>query len=872
MSDQASSFVLKILSGSQYGVEVGLDLGTLSFGNGDDADVRFADMTLQPLHGELKLEAGRLEVRSTGGPITSASGLSLAGDDTGWHEIAQLDVLIAGTTRFALGAPNAKWARLLADEARTDPAARAQAKPGRRSEGRSGAFVAGVAGVAALLGLAAGTVLITGERPDLSALSTAAPAPPFEVLQSSIGALAFSDQVTVSQEVDGSIDVSGYVQTGRERNALLQVIDNTPLRGTALRELVYVREAISRDVTLLLDSRDLDVGTRLSPDGVLTLDGNVLDPDKARDVIELIKSEVLGLKAIDNQIRSANDYLQEMQDLLAQLDLSGRVNLRLDGLLVEANGVVPNGSIDAWVGFIEAYSLRFADILPLRSLVALEGAPQGDRPPLILGRSDAVENVDRAARVLTPDFFATGTALTIEDILGTPRTDNDGRVPTGAPAAPGTPVLETAPRGPTPVGALGLPAGFVPLLARLSSESPELFRSLSAQISTSEGPDRALLDEALTLLRVDASPQELRLLDTAEAALSAAPPAPPSPEPEAEAAEPGRVPPERQGPDRLVDLINRAVEPEAGTALPVRLAGAPGSAPALETSSDDPSATPSRVTGAPLAGPSAAASTPIPDSGEAPTLTDLPEAPALPAFDTLSAPDADMSRLMRVAQRLRDIDPQQVAGLEARISSLLTVGPVARLFDLAQMQEIRLATGQSLLPQPIAAARRPVGATDGSCWAGATITVEKLPVLLLWMEILSIDPEVDLSQVEGVDPRLFMEAALSPNRLQQCLERLDTPYAELLLESSVFLNESTMNDSFAAFLMRNVPRFDIDMSGINLRGDRYLQLTSGRKLREGMAPSLDSRLLLIGDLGLLLRVSDGYSTALYGTDMAWRVE
>ena len=102
----------------EHGVEVGLEPGTLTFGNGDEADVRFADMTLQPLHGELKLEAGRIEVRSTGGEIASSSGLALAGDDTAWQEIAQLDVLIVGTTRFALGAPNAKWARLLADESR----------------------------------------------------------------------------------------------------------------------------------------------------------------------------------------------------------------------------------------------------------------------------------------------------------------------------------------------------------------------------------------------------------------------------------------------------------------------------------------------------------------------------------------------------------------------------------------------------------------------------------------------------------------------------------------------------------------------------------------------------------------------------------
>jgi type III secretion system YscD/HrpQ family protein len=867
MSEQAATFVLKILSGSQYGVEVGLEPGTLTFGNGDEADVRFADMTLQPLHGELKLEAGRIEVRSTGGEIASSSGLALAGDDTAWQEIAQLDVLIVGTTRFALGAPNAKWARLLADESRSDPTSRPKSGPKRRAEGRSGAFVAGVAGVAALLGLGAGTVLITGERPDLSALTTTTEIPPFEALRSSISALAFAEQVDITKEVDGSIDVTGYVQTGRERNALQQLIDNTPLRGATLRELIYVRDAIASEVGLLLDNRDLDVATRLSPDGVLTLEGDVLDPDKADEVVTLIKSEVLGLKEVDNQIRSAESYLSEMNALLAQLGLEERVILRLEGLLVEATGVVPTASTDAWVGFIEAYSQRFADVLPLRSFVALEGVPQDDRRPLILGSPEAVGNVDSVARVLTPDFFTTGTVVTIEDILGTPKTANDGLLATGTPLAPVAPVLETGPQAVARGGGQALPPGLTPLLARLSNESPDLFRRLSAQIGTGDGPDPVLVEQALVVLRTDASPQELALLETASAALIGTPPAPDAPPDAADPVAPSDPVPER-GPDRLVDLINRVVAPESF---------APGKIAQGLLDADDPAEIiPESATALRPGNTDVLLGEPGVEPNQSPiaagTPTGLPDDPALPAFDTLAPPDADLSRLLQVAQRLKNTQANDGDGLEARISTLLSVGPVARLFDLAELQENRLAEGKSLLPQPIAADRRPTGVPQNTCWIGTSITVEKLPVLMLWMEILSVDPAVDLSQIDGVDPRLFMEATLSPKRLRSCLERLDTPYARLLLESSVFLNESTINENFAAFLMRNVPKFDIDMSGINLRGDRYLQLTSGKKLREGMAPSLESRLLLIGDLGLLLRVSEGYSTALYGDEMAWRVE
>lgn len=839
MSEQAASFLLKILSGTQYGVEIGLDAGTVSFGSGDAADIRVADATLEPLHGELKLEAGRIELRSTGGAITSSSGLDLAGDDTGWHEIAQLDVLNAGTTRFAVGAPNAKWSRLIAEERKADPAARNGKTARRGSDNRTGAMLAGVAGVAALMGLAAGAVFFAKGAPDLNVLTAQAAVPPFDALKSSIEQLDFTDQVLVSKEVDGSIDVTGYVQNGRERNALLKVLDRTPMEGTPLRELVHVRDAITQEVGLLLDNRDVSIRSRLSPDGVLTLEGDVLDPAKARDVVNLIKAEVLGLRDVDNQIRSAETYLGEIEALLAELGLDGPVILRLDGLLVEATGVVPQARTDAWVGFVEAYSQRFAEILPLRSYVTLEGAPAGDRRPLLLGTPDAIDGADRVARVLTPEFFANGTALTIEDILGTPRTGSDTPVPAAAPA---TLSVQDPPDTPPDPRLPEIAASVAPLIARLADLNPPLFEALSDQRRTPDGMDPVLLSEALTLLRAGATPEELALLDLAQTTL-VDPAANATTPPPAEPADPaaGRQVADADPSGGVVDLLNRKVDPETSDPK----AGA--DTVVLESSLDP--VTPD-VTGFP----------------------DQAEPQALPAFDATERLDPDGKRLLQVAAQLRDTDPAKTDGISARVRDLLSSGPAARLFELAELQDKQLDQGKSILPIPLAAQPRPVGAALNTCWVGATITVEKLPVLLLWMEILSVDPAVDLSQIDGIDPRIFMEAALSPKRLRRCLESLDTPYARLLLDSSVFLSETAVNEDFAAYLLRNVPEFDLEMSGINLQGQRYLQLTNGRKLREGMAPSLDSRLLLIGDLGVLVRVPDGYNAALYGDEMAWKVE
>jgi hypothetical protein len=159
----------------------------------------------------------------------------------------------------------------------------------------------------------------------------------------------------------------------------------------------------------------------------------------------------------------------------------------------------------------------------------------------------------------------------------------------------------------------------------------------------------------------------------------------------------------------------------------------------------------------------------------------------------------------------------------------------------------------------------------GRCWDGAHITVENLPTVLLWMDILSISSNLDISQVRPDSRLLFMEAALNPERIRQCLRRIGNEYGGALLRNSDFLREMSRNDLFAAFLLRNVQSYPLDLAGVSLEGERYAQLIDGRKIGEGAAPAVDSRLMVIGDLGLLIRVSDGYRVNLYRDDIGWLI-
>jgi hypothetical protein len=66
-----------------------------------------------------------------------------------------------------------------------------------------------------------------------------------------------------------------------------------------------------------------------------------------------------------------------------------------------------------------------------------------------------------------------------------------------------------------------------------------------------------------------------------------------------------------------------------------------------------------------------------------------------------------------------------------------------------------------------------------------------------------------------------------------------------------------------------IGRFPLAISGANLVGNRFIQTSAGDKLREGAAPSVDSRLVHIGELGTYFKTRDGLAVSIYDPRMTW---
>ncbi|WP_341367273.1 FHA domain-containing protein [Yoonia sp. BS5-3] len=397
-----NAYVLKVLTGAQAGAEVSIADAEYVVGSGPDDDLHFVDVSLKPGHARLRLAGGVITIAGGAGTVKTQSGIHiLAGDET-WQEIDALDIITIGTTSFAIGPSVADWSRVQnfnaagdAQKSATPPPVVTQPKWG------AGRYI----GIAAILALGTfGAVWMTGDAAqDTARAETIDNRPELEIILDAFGAFPFAGGITVAQEVDGVIEAAGYVDTPAERRALRNAIDETAI---PVRFRVWSRAIIENEIQAIVDNQQIPVQFGIDSEGVLTLRGDILDRRRVDRLIATITENVAGVAAVDTQVQTAESYLEEIRALLVRTELDESVIVRLDGMLIEANGVVIADKIDNWVGFIQSYARRYADKVALRSFVQLVDEngeiiadPVSAQPglPVILGSADALESEPTAA-------------------------------------------------------------------------------------------------------------------------------------------------------------------------------------------------------------------------------------------------------------------------------------------------------------------------------------------------------------------------------------------------------------------------------------------------------------------------------------------
>lgn len=880
MADATRENILKVLSGNQFGAEVTLSDGTYSFGSGPDADIQIVDVALQPLHGQVRLRDGKIELRAMQGELTTASGLTVAKDDGDWHEIAQMDAVSAGLSKFVIAGLGADWSAL----AKSAPIAGGRRPESAIGPSRTGRFprraiyavltVAAMLAGAAYLGQSGGAVAPQSSKELEDAT--------FAALRRSVETMPFAKDLTVIRRADGSLAVEGYVEQQVERRAIQNAVDSSGLPVTIR---VFVRENLRADVAGTIESMQLPASFALDDQGNLTLSGTVLDPAAAAKLVENIQTGVFGLASVKDEIRSADDIVVELGDITDEAGLADLVIYRLDGLVVEATGIVPRDKMDNWVGVMAVYSRRFASEIPLRSFVTLDQPAVTGTAPIIIGTGPAAEA--EAGRFVAPEALAEPNELDAQSLFaGQPEVATRADAPPGSPAAR----IDAA-------------------LTRLRDLAPDLHDRLKADIEAGRLPETALLQDVLTALGGSlrnggtdgaGNPQisvdvpgigTLGTLDQLGAALRSAL-GPRAAESAATApARPVLAAAPEQAPILAATLV--VAEAEESSPQPPAPAPAPAVAPAATVTSpsaESPGSLAQNAAAAPAV-PLATASTPEPSAAPSPTVAAEP-APQ-PAQSALAGSETATEQTPPAASppvqatttlplfALPKIGAGAANALMATTEALVKkedaasgdVSPISpNLRALVAMQHEQLQMGRTLmrLPKPLSALPYPVD-EPVSCWSGSKLTPELVPTALLLLDVLSVSSEDDISSVSPDLRDMIMETALSPGRVKDCLSESGTAYGQMVSNSSTFLFETARNPGFVEFLLRSVPRAELVIVGANLMQDRYVELADGRKLREGAAPDITSRVTAIGDLGILVRTADGMRVQLFGNALGWRV-
>jgi type III secretion system YscD/HrpQ family protein len=385
MADGKSNdrILLKILSGVQAGAEVALAPGEYVFGSGAEDDLQFVDASLKSAHARLRLAPGKLEIKGGQGAISTATGARSAADSDDWQELEPLEIVTAGTVRFALGPTTAQWTTLAdasaAEATETKPASSRRAAAGDRSI--APALSRQLAWPVAVVAVAVAFVIYLTHGTSSNQIAAAAGNhTDIEAVREALDQFPFGKSLEVRREVDGTLFVTGFVESPVERRAITGAVEKL---GVQPRMRLGVLQSLRAEMDGMIKAERVAVTYQISTAGDLTLDGVILNKDQMQKFVDRVQGTVVGLHQVDNRIRTAPLLLGEIEKLSKLSQIDGFVVFRLDGELVEVNGILPTAKIDAWVGFLQAYSRRFAKDIGLRSLVRLQnpdGSPAGDAP------------------------------------------------------------------------------------------------------------------------------------------------------------------------------------------------------------------------------------------------------------------------------------------------------------------------------------------------------------------------------------------------------------------------------------------------------------------------------------------------------------
>lgn len=725
--------ILKILSGAQSGVEVALSPGEYTLGSGPDDDIHLVDLSLKPSHTRIRVSPGKIELAGGGGSVKTANGLEIDAGDSDWREVEPLDVISTGMVRFALGPPTAQWTSLAdtgaigsGGDTGTEPARKRRKRKKTETSSRWRQLALPAIGLFLLAGFVV-WYSTTRQSGNMDFVGKAK-ATGIQAVRSALDKFDFGQQIEVREEVDGTIIATGYVRELVQRRAIVKAIDDS---GVPVRIRVWVLGIIENDVASLVKEQKIDIDHQLDRSGNLTLSGVVLDKDKVDAFERLVNDQVLGLESVKNEIKTAESLLEEIVALAKLSQIESTITFRQQDYVVEAFGAMLAENVDRWVGFLQTYSTKYAQHMPLRSFVQL------------LNEDGSVTTIDPGAQRKGPAIVVGAAASDDDKVLNVDKLRR-GRYDLGD-------VFVGAPKKEPETAANAGGSSSEQSVTQIGGASGGATVSLASML---EAADK----------RGGPSAGDKTISDTEKATGS-------------EIVKPGAATQSEDKPDiNLSDAASKAIESWRENA----------------------------------------------SSGTNSTLGAAVGNLANQWANSIHGESEDW----KVKKVMNDFLPL--------------------------LQE-------ELLGSDI-------------CWENSALTVSNLAPVLFWLDIVAMTEAVSLANFDPANQRLILEAAFNPRKTSECVRDARRLQGYSLEAVSQYLKQSRRNKALARVVARGLNEYDLDVSGINLSGPRYLQLSAGKKIPEGSSPTVSSNILHIGELGIVVRQVDGLAVKLYNDELSWLIE
>ena len=351
--DGDKGWILKILTGPHVGSEAALSAGVYLMGRGENCDIILHDNSLAEQHFQLSLDADKI-------------GLSILAEDYPCYvdgeevdansvEIKPYQVISAGTFFFTLGSAQEAWPPIellgvgrnfkqaeakpteeTPEDSNPQPPASSASSPIAmmwqrlwRINHPAGRIYLSV-GIA-IIGIGLSLlfiVLTTADIPEENLQTQDA-----EIHQIIKNHIVDATVRTVSENGKKVLHIHGYTDTDAQREAFMEALGKAKITAqTQIYSAERLKLAVSVILGQLLNPKTdkVEVSGVSGFPGKVALSGYVAQGETWKRALDVIRNDVQGLQGHDSQVRTMDDAVEELKQMLAAQGFADTVNIDID--------------------------------------------------------------------------------------------------------------------------------------------------------------------------------------------------------------------------------------------------------------------------------------------------------------------------------------------------------------------------------------------------------------------------------------------------------------------------------------------------------------------------------------------------------------